>query len=49
VNHTLDYRQIQGVDKTPVDIAVEMGFIEIEDLLREYGENPGRPKKKPVP
>ena len=25
-----------------------MGLREIEDLLREYGENPGRSKKKPV-
>ncbi len=40
VNHALDYRQIQGIDKTPVDIAVEMGFIEIENLLREYGGKP---------
>jgi len=37
VNHALDYRQIQGIDKTPVDIAMEMDLTEIENLLREYG------------
>jgi len=42
VNHILNHRQIQSVDKpgTSVDIAADLGLIKIEDLLREYGGKP---------